>query len=484
MTASVAGSKPDLLQLGQFVLAMVGTTLIIGWAIRDSDLAARAADAWAVGAAVSCLVGVVDFAVHTGIGPRISGAAFLGREAGLTLQPNDLGVTAALVIPWVTLRLISVRSVRATLWWSSVLGTLTAGILVSGSRSALLAVPAGVIALLLVGRGVSRKLVPLVVGAGAILGVAAIGARFSGSQTFVAVNRLTGTSTSVAASDSTRVARYHVAVSDFLSHPIAGVGYQAIRQALDIYLQLAASGGVLALAGFAVFVLWVISADRALVRDAPAGQLRNLGGALAGIDGGVAGVRPVPERHLRALPVRRRRPHGGGGLQPRAPPGRAGSRARSGTGRAGTRARERALKVLHVIPALSIRIGGPAVAVVEACARLDSLGVETTIFTTDMALPAGDHAAAAGRPGRVPAGCRAARRARVPGPAALPDGPLRRALAGASSRGRALRRDPHPHGVPPARPGGLAARRASSASRTSSRRSARSIPSCAAAAGA
>jgi hypothetical protein len=191
-------------------------------------------------------------------------------------------VTAALVIPWVTLRLISVRSVRATLWWSSVLGTLTAGILVSGSRSALLAVPAGVIALLLVGRGVSRKLVPLVVGAGAILGVAAIGARFSGSQTFVAVNRLTGTSTSVAASDSTRVARYHVAVSDFLSHPIAGVGYQAIRQALDIYLQLAASGGVLALAGFAVFVLWVISADRALVRDAPAGQLRNLGGALAG----------------------------------------------------------------------------------------------------------------------------------------------------------------------------------------------------------
>ncbi len=281
-TAASSGSRPDLLQLGQFVLALVGTTVIIGWAIRDSDLAARAADAWAVGAAVSCLVGVVDFAVHTGIGPRISGAAFLGREAGLTLQPNDLGVTAALVIPWVTLRLISVRSVRATLWWSSVLGTLTAGILVSGSRSALLAVPAGVIALLLVGRGVSRKLVPLVVGAGAILGVAAIGARFSGSQTFVAVNRLTGTSTSVAASDSTRVARYHVAVSDFLSHPIAGVGYQAIRQALDIYLQLAASGGVLALAGFAVFVLWVISADRALVRDAPAGQLRNLGGALAG----------------------------------------------------------------------------------------------------------------------------------------------------------------------------------------------------------
>jgi glycosyltransferase involved in cell wall biosynthesis len=43
--------------------------------------------------------------------------------------------------------------------------------------------------------------------------------------------------------------------------------------------------------------------------------------------------------------------------------------------------------VLHVIPALSIRIGGPAVSVVEASVRLGDLGVETTIFTTDMALP-------------------------------------------------------------------------------------------------
>ena len=282
VTATIAGSKPDLLQLGQFVLAMVGTTLIIGWAIRDTDLAGRAADAWALGAAVSSLVAVTDFVLHTGIGPHVSGATFAGREAGLTLQPNDLGVTAAIVMPWVAVRLVSVRSVRAMLWWTAVLTTLTAGILVSGSRSALLAVPAGVLALLLIGRGISRKLVPLVVTVGAIAGVVAIGARFSGSQTFVAVNRLTGTSTSVAQSDSTRVERYHVAIADFLSHPIVGVGYQSIRQALDIYLQLAASGGVLALAGFALFVAWVIASDRALVRTAPPGHLRNLGGALAG----------------------------------------------------------------------------------------------------------------------------------------------------------------------------------------------------------
>lgn len=43
--------------------------------------------------------------------------------------------------------------------------------------------------------------------------------------------------------------------------------------------------------------------------------------------------------------------------------------------------------MLHVIPALSARIGGPAVSVVEASVRLNGLGLETTIFTTDMALP-------------------------------------------------------------------------------------------------
>jgi O-Antigen ligase len=282
VTASEAASRADVLQLGQFVLAMVGTTLIVGWAIRDTDLAARAADAWAVGAAVSSLVAIVDFALNTGIGAHVSGVSFAGREAGLSLQPNDLGVTAAIVIPWVTLRMISAHSIRATFWWSSIFVTLSAGILVSGSRSALIAVPAGEIMLLLVGRGVSRRLVPLFAGGAAVVGVVAIAVRFSGSSSFVAINRLTNTSTSVAASDNTRVERYHTAISDFLSHPIVGVGFQSIRQALDIYLQLAASGGVLALAGFGVFIVWVIRSDRVLVRAAADGPLRNLGGALAG----------------------------------------------------------------------------------------------------------------------------------------------------------------------------------------------------------
>lgn len=43
------------------------------------------------------------------------------------------------------------------------------------------------------------------------------------------------------------------------------------------------------------------------------------------------------------------------------------------------------MKVLHVLPSLSARIGGPAISVVESALALRACGVESTIFATDMA---------------------------------------------------------------------------------------------------
>jgi glycosyltransferase involved in cell wall biosynthesis len=48
----------------------------------------------------------------------------------------------------------------------------------------------------------------------------------------------------------------------------------------------------------------------------------------------------------------------------------------------------RRLRVLHVIPSLGVRTGGPPVAVVESALALRPLGVESTIFATDQAAPA------------------------------------------------------------------------------------------------
>jgi glycosyltransferase involved in cell wall biosynthesis len=43
------------------------------------------------------------------------------------------------------------------------------------------------------------------------------------------------------------------------------------------------------------------------------------------------------------------------------------------------------MKILHVVPSLSLRIGGPAVSVVGSAHALRDLGVESTVLTTDMA---------------------------------------------------------------------------------------------------
>ncbi|MEX0750235.1 MAG: glycosyltransferase, partial [Dehalococcoidia bacterium] len=42
------------------------------------------------------------------------------------------------------------------------------------------------------------------------------------------------------------------------------------------------------------------------------------------------------------------------------------------------------MRVLHVVPSLSMRIGGPAISVVEYALALRACGVESTIFATDM----------------------------------------------------------------------------------------------------
>ena len=43
------------------------------------------------------------------------------------------------------------------------------------------------------------------------------------------------------------------------------------------------------------------------------------------------------------------------------------------------------MRVLHVIPSLASRTGGPATSVVESSLALRRSGVDVTIFATDMA---------------------------------------------------------------------------------------------------
>src|SRR5436190_15854742 len=54
------------------------------------------------------------------------------------------------------------------------------------------------------------------------------------------------------------------------------------------------------------------------------------------------------------------------------------------------------MRVLHVVPSLASRTGGPASFVVESCRALAPLGVESTVFTTTIAGPASSRSSRSG----------------------------------------------------------------------------------------
>ncbi len=98
---------------------------------------------------------------------------------------------------------------------------------------------------------------------------------------FIAIQRLTN-ATATNESDASRIVNYSVALTDFAKHPLAGNGFDVIRDAHDIYFQLLQGGGLLAFASFGLFAacsLWLgvrLSRHSALTRE-----MQNLASALA-----------------------------------------------------------------------------------------------------------------------------------------------------------------------------------------------------------
>jgi glycosyltransferase involved in cell wall biosynthesis len=62
------------------------------------------------------------------------------------------------------------------------------------------------------------------------------------------------------------------------------------------------------------------------------------------------------------------------------------------------------MKVLHVIPSLAARTGGPAVAAVELARVASEHGIESTVFATDAAFPAGTSKGTSVQAGELPEG--------------------------------------------------------------------------------
>lgn len=175
-----------------------------------------------------------------------------GRYIGLTEHPNILGLTSLLAISLVPFLLAEVP--RRFRWTMLVAGAVSAyGIWMSGSRAALLGAVAMILIYLVLSRSIEHAL--LLFGA-SIVPMYLVGRALTSSDVGSnALDRLRGGgSASLSDIDRENIAR--TAIDKFVDHPILGTGFADASLAHNIYLQIAAAGGVLGLA----FYLLVLGA--------------------------------------------------------------------------------------------------------------------------------------------------------------------------------------------------------------------------------
>ena len=236
--------RSDLLELATFLLAFLVIPVMIASVANTVERIERLIDLLIVSATVNAAVGCIDWAgLH--IAPYPADA---GRSAGLTLHPNYLALTCTIAVPLALLWVA--RGGRWRGFGVVAIGLLLAGTYVSGSRagtvSALLALT---VTVALIPR--LRRALAFVVPVIGMALVAALAFTNAGQQALEQV-RLSGADTS--GSDFSRALVRDVALEQIEARPVQGVGFGVIGDAHNIYLQLLASGGLIAMAAFLTFV--------------------------------------------------------------------------------------------------------------------------------------------------------------------------------------------------------------------------------------
>ena len=267
----------DVVATVEFAMALLGVPLLLAFATGASDRLLLFARLWLVSATINSAVAVTDFAHVTSIGLTLS-----GRPSGLTVHPNHLGMVAAMAIPLALFLAARARKWPSAAVYLGTVGILTLGVLVSGSRAALLAAMAGALLLPALGNRLLKPVVLIAIAAGGLLlftsGVLTTN-QPSTTSPFVAIERLADPAT--ASSDTGRLEYYSAALADFARRPFTGIGFDLVRTAHDIYFQLLQAGGILALASFLVFSAGSLRLGMKLTRDqALSRDMQNLAAAL------------------------------------------------------------------------------------------------------------------------------------------------------------------------------------------------------------
>ena len=131
------------------IVAMAGTPLLLSGAAHRPAFRDVLVAAWLLGSGLACAVALLDASGLTAIGPTLTGSAWDGRYAGLTVHPNHLGLVAVMAFPVAVWWLNSRPARRTRVVGAALAGLLVLGVLVSGSRAALISLlVVGVISLL------------------------------------------------------------------------------------------------------------------------------------------------------------------------------------------------------------------------------------------------------------------------------------------------------------------------------------------------
>lgn len=269
LLSSFSGDPPrsDLLAGTRFTVTLLLTPLVIAVAASGGRRPQLFIRLWIFSAGVNGFVAVSDATGLTHAGASLTGLGWSTRQAALTVHPNHLALVCAMVLPPAALMLVDSHDWGPVARRGLLLAMIVSGVLLSGSRAALIGVATAVILLTVYHHGRSRiRMLSGVIFASALL-VAITSIHPSTSSSLLgSYHRLNGTA-SVGDSDLIRLEHYKSAVADFGASPFVGDGFSVVRDAHSVYLQLLQASGIVGLAAFLLFCATVFRMGLRLIRD-------------------------------------------------------------------------------------------------------------------------------------------------------------------------------------------------------------------------
>jgi O-antigen ligase len=268
LVASFASAHPfqSAATAAELIAGMALTPIVILGVSRTYKDVLGLADYWLASCAVNGAVAVSDSAHWTGIGRWLTPINYWDRVPGLTVHPTPLAIACGMALPVAAYRLISAHSPLQRLGYGIGSLAIALGLLVSGSRAPLVASLVATAILPLINRGQRWRAIGWIGAVAAFLVVVAVAFAESTHHGLAAIQRITG-AVSVAYSNNFRIENFRAAVADIASSPLIGHGFQLVRQAHNIYLQVFEAGGILAFIPFLVFLVCVVAIGWRLARS-------------------------------------------------------------------------------------------------------------------------------------------------------------------------------------------------------------------------